>query len=214
MKASELATRVSEESNQLQKAIGEKVATFIMTISTTFTGFIIAFAKGWKLALVVTCSIPVLGLGSFLFTYVLQNINKFNTENYAEAGGKAEEVFGSIKTVKALCGEEHESRQYSHHIKEATRRSIKYGMLAGVAMGFMMCTIFMSYSLGFWYGGKLVQKKSINDNFGGPYKGGDVLVIFFSIVMGGMSIGQASPCLKVFAEGKVAIKKICSVIDR
>jgi len=58
-----------------------------------------------------------------------------------------------------------------------------------------------AYALGFWYGAKLISNQTINrgDNV---YNAGDVLVIFFSILMGSFSLGQFAPCLASFAKGK------------
>ena len=39
------------------------------------------------------------------------------------------------------------------------------------------------YALGFWYGSKLVDEKVMN--MGEPYSAGSVLIVFFSILMGG-----------------------------
>lgn len=56
-----------------------------------------------------------------------------------------------------------------------------------------------SYALGFWYGSKLVADHEPNIN--GRYTVGEVLVVFFSIIMGGFNISQLTPCMKAFAEG-------------
>lgn len=52
-------------------AIGEKIATFIFTISTVVCGFAIAFARGWELALICTAAIPFLAVGAGLFTVTI-----------------------------------------------------------------------------------------------------------------------------------------------
>jgi ATP-binding cassette subfamily B (MDR/TAP) protein 1 len=46
------------------------------------------------------------------------------------------------------------------------------------------------------------------------YSAGDVLVIFFSIIMGGMNLSQLTPCLKKFGEGQAAAARIYAVLDR
>lgn len=73
-------------------------------------------------------------------------------------------------------------------------------------MGMMFFCIFSDYSLGFWYGSKLVE-----DN---EYTVGDVITVFYSIIIGGFSMGQSAPCVKAFAAGKAAAIKIFDVLDR
>ena len=70
-------------------------------------------------------------------------------------------------------------------------------MFAGVGMGFVFFAMLCCYALGFWYGSKLVNEKAYN--MGSVYTAGDVLVIFFSIIMGGFELSQMGPCLKKFA---------------
>ena len=45
---------------KIQSGIGEKAALFLQYFSTFITGFVIAFAHNWKLALVVATMVPLL----------------------------------------------------------------------------------------------------------------------------------------------------------
>jgi len=67
----ELASKVANETFAIQGAIGEKVPTFIMTLSMTFFGFLIGYIWGWQLALVITCSLPAMSIATALFAIVL-----------------------------------------------------------------------------------------------------------------------------------------------
>lgn len=73
-----------------------------------------------------------------------------------------------------------------------------------------------SYSLGFWYGSKCIL--STNDC---PYSvskqnytAGDVLVIFFSVVMAGFNLSQLTPAFEKIASGRQAAARIFAIIDR
>jgi ATP-binding cassette subfamily B (MDR/TAP) protein 1 len=102
---SELATKFATDCFAFQGAIGEKVSTLIMTISMFAAGFIIAFIYGWLMTLVIACSLPVIGLGGFLFMSASAKKDKEQETEYAEAGGQVEQAISSIKTVKQLNGE-------------------------------------------------------------------------------------------------------------
>ena len=43
---------------------------------------------------------------------------------------------------------------------------------------------------------------------------GDVLTVFFSVLMGAMNVGQAAPYVEAFMTAKAAAAKIFHVIDR
>lgn len=52
-------------------------------------GFVIAYIKGWKMALVVTAGIPAIGLSGFIYVAIIQSKDKRTSANYSEAGGQA-----------------------------------------------------------------------------------------------------------------------------
>ena len=51
-------------------------------------------------------------------------------------------------------------------------------------------------------------------NGGSTYKAGDVLIIFFSVLMAGFNLSQLTPAIKKVAEGKIAASRIFKIIDR
>lgn len=73
-------------------------------------------------------------------------------------------------------------------------------------MGVTMFIMFGSYALSFWYGNKLIED--------GLITGGKVITVFFGVVIGAMSIGQASPAISAFSTGIGAAGEIYKVIER
>ena len=79
---------------------------------------------------------------------------------------------------------------------------------------------FFSYALAFWYGVKLifddreacVEAKFIECNT--RYKASNLLIVFFSVLMGAMNAGQATPYVEAFSMAKAAAGTIFAVIDR
>ena len=51
-------------------------------------------------------------------------------------------------------------------------------------MGIMLFAVIGTYALGFWYGSVLISDKTINDSTDTMYTAGDVLKVFFAIIMG------------------------------
>lgn len=90
-------------------------------------------------------------------------------------------------------------------------------MFLGFGMGVLFFSILASYALGFWYGSLCVEGASgcpPNLNKGVNYKAGDVLVIFFSVLMAGFNLSQLTPAIKKISEGRVAANRIFEMIDR
>lgn len=69
-----------------------------------------------------------------------------------------------------------------------------------------------SYALGFWYGSKCIigADNCPNQN----YTAGEVLIVFFAIVIVGFNLSQLTPAFKKIAEGRQAAARIFAVIDR
>ena len=72
----------------------------------------------------------------------------------------------------------------------------KYGLMIGFGLGLMFFFMFLDYALAFFYGAKLVGEDEYNSNKGAPYNVGDVMTIFFAIMIGGFALGQAGPSIK------------------
>ncbi|XP_069915962.1 phosphatidylcholine translocator ABCB4 isoform X4 [Oryctolagus cuniculus] len=72
-------------------------------------------------------------------------------------------------------------------------------------MGIAFLLIYASYALAFWYGSTLVISKE--------YTIGNAMTVFFSILIGAFSVGQAAPCIDAFANARGAAYAIFSIID-
>ena len=72
-----------------------------------------------------------------------------------------------------------------------------------------------SYALGFWYGSLLVERREPNSvSESGFYTAGDVLIVFFSVIIAGFNTTQLSPAMKAIAKGRQAAARIFKIIDR
>jgi len=84
----------------------------------------------------------------------------------------------------------------------AKKIAVRFSLFSGIGIGGIFCAVFLDYALSFYYGSILVGDGDFNSTTGRAYTVGDVLVIFFSIMIGGFSLGQATPCIKNFALGQ------------
>lgn len=74
-------------------------------------------------------------------------------------------------------------------MKKAYKLSLKYGVYIGAALGFVWFVMLADYGLGFYFGSIFVGEGTNNALYDRAYTGGDVIIIFFSIMMGGFSLG-------------------------
>uniref|UniRef100_A0A8B9YKH4 ATP binding cassette subfamily B member 4 n=1 Tax=Bos mutus grunniens TaxID=30521 RepID=A0A8B9YKH4_BOSMU len=88
------------------------------------------------------------------------------------------------------------------HLENAKKIEIKKAISANISMGIAFLLIYALYALAFWYGSTLDIAKE--------YTIGNV---FFSILIGAFSIGQAAPCIDAFANARGAANAIFAIID-
>lgn len=185
-----------------------------MTIATMIAGFIFAFVTGWLMTLVIMATIPALLISGYFYMKVITQKDKEEQKNYMKAGGRAEQAISSIKTVKQLNGQSFESVEYENCLMEVSQNGCRYAFFSGLGIAGIFFVMLASYSLGFWYGSRCVLQAENCQAGGQIYTTGDVLVVFFSILMAGFNLGQLSPAFKKIAEGKQAAARIYQVIDR
>ncbi|CAF3502579.1 unnamed protein product [Rotaria sp. Silwood1] len=204
-KAGELNTKLTDDVNKIHDGIGDKLGSTSQFLGAFFTGFILGFVKGWKLTLVILSISPLLFSSAVLFSKLASGLTAMELKAYGKAGAIAEEVFSSIRTVLSYNGQEREEKRYEQHLGEAKRNGIKKGAINGFTMGSVWFFIYCAYSLGFWYGAKLIREEGYNI--------GDVIIVFFSIIIAIFNLGQASPHFQALSQARAAAYITWQVID-
>uniref|UniRef100_A0A8C2AIW2 Bile salt export pump n=1 Tax=Cyprinus carpio TaxID=7962 RepID=A0A8C2AIW2_CYPCA len=201
----ELNTRMSDDINKINDAIADQVGIFIQRFTTFVCGFLMGFARGWKLTLVIISVSPLIGVGAGLM--FVAKLTGLELQAYAKAGAVADEVLSSVRTVAAFGGEKKEVQRYDRNLISAQRWGIRKGLIMGFFTGYLWFIIFLCYALAFWYGSSLVVDTQ-------EYSPGTLLQVFFGVLIAALNLGQASPCLEAFASGRGAATIIFETIDR
>ncbi|KAJ2078205.1 hypothetical protein H4R24_004634 [Coemansia sp. RSA 988] len=202
----ELTTRISGDVNLVQEGIGEKFSFVVQYVTTFVAGVILAFAKGWRLTLVVLAVLPVIAGSASVMGILLAENTSGGQDAYAAAGSVADEVLGSIKTVMAFGGEQREEKRFKEKVELARAAGQRKAWVMGGSMGFIMFSVYSVYALGFWYGGKLVRE--------GRMDAAEVLNAFFALIIGGFSLGNAAPSIAAVGSARGAAVAVYKVIDR
>ncbi|XP_062208905.1 ABC transporter B family member 21-like [Phragmites australis] len=202
----EVVGRMSGDTVLIQDAMGEKVGKFIQLVVTFLGGFIVAFAQGWLLTLVMTATIPPLVLAGAVMSNVVAKMASLGQAAYAESSVVVEQTIGSIRTVASFTGEKRAVEKYNKSLKSAYKSGVREGLASGLGMGTVMVLLFCGYSLGIWYGAKLILEKG--------YTGAKVMNVIFAVLTGSLALGQASPSMKSFASGQAAAYKMFDTINR
>ena len=176
-----LMSVLSTSATQLAGLGGAVLSTILTAFATLAGGIILSFIIGWKLALVCTATVPVVLTCGWLRLRVLSNMEVQTKAAYTESAAYAGEAIASIRTVAALCKEEHVLQSYQTIIDRTTDRNRKAIIYSSILYAASQSVVFLVAALGFWYGGSLIGDHS--------YSMLQYFVCFAALVSGSQSVG-------------------------
>uniref|UniRef100_A0A8B9KEL0 ATP-binding cassette, sub-family B (MDR/TAP), member 5 n=1 Tax=Astyanax mexicanus TaxID=7994 RepID=A0A8B9KEL0_ASTMX len=203
----ELNTRLTDDINTINDGLGDKICIFVQYFCRFLAGFIIGFIYGWKLTLVIMSISPLLAASAALCSKILATLTGRELSAYAKAGSVSAEILGAIRTVVAFNGRQKALEKYETNLLEAKNFGVRKAITTNAAMGITQFLLFSTFALAFWYGTKLSVDEPEN------YSIGKVLTVFFSVMIGALSLGQGAPNLESIAKARGAAYSIYSTID-
>ncbi|RHY82999.1 hypothetical protein DYB35_009156 [Aphanomyces astaci] len=213
----QLATRVADTTLLVQEGMGRKVGDGMNFLSMGITSLVVAFYYGWELSLVLFAFTPLIGVSAYCMTKSITAAVQGGVEAYAEAGGIAEESLSNIKTVHMFNSMTTVANKYMSALLRTEQAGVKKGLAVGFGTGVMYFVMLCTYAVGMYYGAVRIT----NDQLGpqkcvgsGCYDGGRVIIVFFSIVMGSMALGQAGPSMQAVMTARSAAYEIFELINR
>ncbi|KAI9002595.1 P-loop containing nucleoside triphosphate hydrolase protein [Hyaloraphidium curvatum] len=204
--AGELVTRISGDVNLIQEGISEKVAAIVSYVTVFIGGIVIAFVRGWQMALVVIAVFPLLAGAGAMMGILLSKGTTGGQESYSRAGSVAQEALQSVRTVQAFGREETESSKYEAELDQAERKGKINGFIQGIGLGTLFCILFCIEGLAFWYGSTLIES--------GTYDAAQVLSVFFALLFGSFTVANIAPNLSALGVAQGAAFEIFNTIER
>lgn len=96
--------------------------------------------------------------------------------------------------------------RYDDKLRQARCLGAKKGFSIGLSLALIFFFLFGTYSVGFGFGGYLIAEQGA--------KGGEILTVFFSVVIGAFSLGQATPNLESLLTAAGSARVVYKTIDR
>ncbi|WPH00716.1 Hypothetical protein R9X50_00354600 [Acrodontium crateriforme] len=204
--AGEITTRITADTNLVQEGISEKVGLTLTATATFVTAYVIGFIRGWKLTLILSSAVVAIVLTMGILGSVIVKFNKKSLAAYAEGGTITEEVISSIRNAVAFGTQDKLAKEYDTHLARAEIAGFKQKAVLGSMIGFLMCYVYLTYSLAFWEGARMLVKKEV----GLPA----ILTIVMSIMIGAFAVGNVAPNIQACTTAIAAATKIYATIDR
>jgi ATP-binding cassette, subfamily B (MDR/TAP), member 1 len=168
----------------------------VQLIVTFFASLGIAFRFSWSLTLVVLCSLPlILVIVAVVAPLMQRNINLEKT-HLSHAASHLIRAITAIQTVKAFNAQPHEILRFDTILNLATTAYLRLAQINGIQQGLVRFIVLSMFVQGFWFGGALVSKGTLDP--------GQVIMVFWSTLMGVGCLQNISPQMIVIEKGKVA----------
>ncbi|KAM4688620.1 ATP-dependent translocase ABCB1-like [Discoglossus pictus] len=203
-----LNTRLTDDINTIHEGLGDKLCIFVQFLSSFVAGIVIGFVYDWKLTLVILSVSPLLGVSAAVWTKLVASFTTKELHAYARAGAVAEEILTAIRTVVAFNGQQKALERYDANLNEARNVGIKKSVTTNISMGLSQFLIFGAYALAFWYGTQLTVNEPET------YTIGKVLIVFFAVLVGTFSLGQATPNIESIANARGAAYEVYKIINK
>ncbi|XP_062227317.1 ABC transporter B family member 19-like [Phragmites australis] len=207
----EVMQSISSDVAQVQEAMGEKMAGFVHHVFTFIFGYVVGFAKSWKIALAVFAVTPLMMSCGMAYKAIYGGLTAKEEASYQRAGSVAQQAISSIRTVLSFVMEDRLADKYAEWLNKAAPIGIKMGFAKGAGMGVIYLVTYTQWALALWYGSQLVAK--------GEIKGGDAIACFFGVMVGGRHVQRRGLALSLsyyaqFGQGTVAAGRVFEIIDR
>ncbi|GMF63834.1 unnamed protein product [Phytophthora fragariaefolia] len=200
-----LSSRLTGDTVKIKDGMGQKLGDSVKYTAQFITGYVIGFVRGWDVSLVMACIMPVMVASLGVLMTSLRKRAVHSQQMYAEAGAVAEETLGSIRTVSSLNAEKLAINRYNERAAKAEETNIQMAKFSACVFGLFMCSIWLMYAAGLWYGGSKVAH--------GKATPSQVFQSFFGVLMGTISLGQITPNISAVAEAKGAAAQIYKILD-
>ncbi|XP_046390861.1 ATP-dependent translocase ABCB1-like isoform X2 [Ischnura elegans] len=202
----DLSAKLSDDLERIREGLGCKFSMVLQFVSTFIAGIIVGLIANWRLTLVIMGISPLLiGTSAYLAKMASSSAAREQLK-YGIAGGIAEEVLSCIRTVASFGGQNREIRRYEDALETGRILVMRkyYLMACGVAVVYYIT--YGAYGLAFWYGSGLIGE--------GVSTPGSVFTVFFSVMAGAFSLGNALPFVNAVSTAIGAASTIFGIIDR
>ncbi|KAK5165760.1 uncharacterized protein LTR77_008683 [Saxophila tyrrhenica] len=202
-----VSSQVTTNGNRINQGIAEKFAFIFQGLSLFFSGFIIALAVQWKLALIVMSIVPAI----FVVVSICISIDAVHeskiTRIYSKAGVLSQEAISSIKTVHAFWAHEKMVRSYNEFLQAAREIGKKKSPNYGVMFATEWFCVLSGTALAFWQGFRMYASGEIESV-------GTVINVVLAVTISATAMSTIAPQIQALTNAASAASELFSIIDK
>jgi ATP-binding cassette subfamily B (MDR/TAP) protein 1 len=206
-KSGKLLSTLGEDVQLAQDGITIKAAIFSLSLGQFVIGIIFAFIANWRMTfIVVAAAIPtivtVVLTVSNVAAYIDRKITRFSSSSLATAN----EVIGSIRTVRSMAGEEREQQRFGNDINKIAWLALIKATVLGLGIGWVQFNLWGAVGLSFYYAGYLLSI--------GLLTPGSIVTVFGGSFIGTLGLVLAIVEVQYFFKAHNSVVEIMRVTER
>ncbi|RYP39735.1 hypothetical protein DL767_002116 [Monosporascus sp. MG133] len=182
---------LSTNTSTLQDVLSQQIGHFIHALTGFLSAFIIAFARNWKLALILSSVLPAIFVPISLMSKQLARNTRSAASSVSEGHTVAAEAFSAVKVVQDMQAESQMAARYKQHLRLARNPLRKKTFWQAAIFSWVFFVLFSSYALAMWEGANFLISDGVDI--------GVVTNVLFAIILGIISLGRVSRCIHEFA---------------
>jgi subfamily B ATP-binding cassette protein MsbA len=152
----DLISRVTADIDTIQGFITSTLTDLVLDVLTLASMLAVMTYIDWRFTLIALSVAPFLFLFVHGYSHRIKTASRAVRQKESEIFSKTQEVFSSIRVVKAFAQEKYEKRRFKEVSRDIVRlalraRALKAGLSPGIRLMTALATAFMM-----WYGARLV----------------------------------------------------------
>ncbi|POR32079.1 Multidrug resistance protein 1B [Tolypocladium paradoxum] len=178
-----MTARASGDPQKLEELMGANMASVYIAVFNLAGSVAIAFAFGWKLALVACCIVmPVSAASTYWRFRYEMDFDRMNGEVFAESSSFAAEAIGAFRTVASLTLEGPMCARFERLCRGHVVAAFNKARWASLLFAFSDSVTMACQALIFYYGGRLLAS--------GEYQPLNFFVCFMATIQSAEAAGQ------------------------
>ncbi|XP_039142049.1 putative multidrug resistance protein [Dioscorea cayenensis subsp. rotundata] len=201
-----ICSRLAKDANVVRSLVGDRMSLLIQTFSTVTIACTMGLVIAWRLALVLIAVQPLIIICFYARKMLLKNMSGKAIKAQSESSKIAAEAVSNLRTVTAFSSQDHILHFFKLAQEGPKRESVRQSWYAGFGLGFSQSLMICTWSLSFWFGGKLISNGYITVK--------EFLQTFLILVSTGRIIAEAGTMTSDIAKGGDAVGSVFEVLDR
>jgi len=201
----DLITRVTSDIDTVQGFITSSLMDTILDTLTLAGMLVLMFYIDWRFTLIALSVAPILFVFIYKYTHQIKRASRAVRKKESEIVSKIQEVFSSIRVVKAFAREKYEKRRFKEVSMESVELALRARALkAGLSPGVKIITAVGS-ALVLWYGARLTLDGTLTPG----------TLVLFLLYLGKLysPIRGLSKLPDTFSKPAIAFERIQEVMD-